>query len=165
MTLADAGDLRGGDEWICGDVSNESGFTALLRGVYVSRGYKYEKQGEEAAFYTMDSHKEWDTSNGVYFDVYNCATIDTTGDVRVSRCIYWAYDYHIRCVKDPEGFDYHATSINAEDNEIPCDETVAGKTMYSAKDMRKYVCQQDEELEKWGWEKPAEDIPEEDNSL
>ena len=159
-----SGDLRGGDEWVCGEVSNESGFTALAAGTYLTRSYKYEHQGEEAAFYTIDSHEEWDYSNGGNFDVYNCATIDTTGKLEVSRCIYWAYSYNVRCVKNPEGFDFYATSVYKEKNEITCDEAVAGKTLYIAKNMRKYVCQQDEETEEWSWEEIVEKVPEDEES-
>ena len=164
MTLADAGDLRGGDEWVSGEVSNESGFTALPGGEYVYRGYKYEHQGEEDAYYTMSSYEEWDRSNGGYFDVYYCATIDTTGRVRVNSCIYWAYDYRIRCVKNPEGFDYYAVSVYKENNEFVCDESNAGKTLYTARRMGKYVCREDSESGEWNWIDIAEDVPEEDDS-
>lgn len=164
MTLADAGDLRGGDEWVNGEASNESGFTALPGGEYLNRGYKYEHQGEEDAYYTMSSYEEWDRSNGGYFDVYYCATIDTTGRVRVNSCTYWAYDYRIRCVKNPEGFDYYAVSVHKENNEFVCDESNAGKTLYTARRMGKYVCREDSESGEWSWIDIAEDVPEEDDS-
>ena len=161
MTLEDAGDLRGGDEWLCGEVSNESGFTALPGGEYNYRGYRYDDQGVEAAFYTMDSHEEWDKSNGGYFDVYNCAAIDTSGKVRIHLCTYWANQYHVRCVKNPEGFDYYAVSTNKEKNVFVCDESNADKTLYQAIRMKKYVCRQNSESEEWDWEIIVEDVPEE----
>ena len=144
------GELRGGDDWLCGEVSNESGFTALPGGMRNHMEWTFPNQGEAAAYFTSTYKEKLERDRN---ESHYCVTIDSTGEMSASFCDDWSNYYNVRCVKNPEGFDYYAVSVRAMNNNIPCDESVADKTMYKAMGMGKYVCRQDADYGEWVWEK------------
>lgn len=156
------GELRAG-EWLIGEVSNESGFTLLPAGTNERGTYHYELQGEMATYYTSDFREEWDARRGNHL-VYQCVTFDSTGKMTDGFCAEWAQYYNVRCVKNPEGFDYYAVSITPAKNDFTCDESNAGKKMYESVGMFKYVCRQDGKSGEWNWEEITEEVPDDNES-
>ena len=132
--------------------TNASGFSALPGGRY-RNSYIAEAAVE---FLSSDTTTYRNPSTGDYSTVYEGVVIkDSYAGLKVMTN-YEAFRvlYYVRCIMDPEGFDYIVNYLEKDllgKPEMNCSETLKDKIAYVAHDYKKAVCKQDETTQEWLW--------------
>ncbi|MBR2212559.1 MAG: hypothetical protein IJ896_14115 [Fibrobacter sp.] len=134
--------------------TNASGFSALPGGT------NWRTYREEAAidFLSSDTTTWRETSTGITYTRSQGVTIGgSESNLRyMSNAGAYNVSFYVRCIMDPEGFDYIVNYLEIDllgKPEMNCSETLKDKTAYVAHDYKKAVCKQDESTLEWSWVK------------
>ena len=134
--------------------TNATGFSALPGGRFWN-SYRDEATIE---FLSADTATYRNPSTGWYSTVYKGVEVRTSYAGLKVMTNYEAYTvlYYVRCIMNPEGFDYIVNYLEKDllgKPEMNCSETLKDKTAYVAHDYKKAVCKQDETTQEWQWVK------------
>ena len=155
---------------------NASGLT-ILPGGSVCGSWKYDyDDSQEAEFFTSKVDSSWDYHNGGYQHAVRYAHVQSSlnSDGRYTMSTHsmpgFSQALYIRCVKDPEGYDFIAYTEEEMSAQV-CDESNKDMVAYDASDYVKRVCTVNDEGEEpvwyWSrevlkWEDDAEDDAEDE---